>query len=136
VGLAWISPINHLRLSAVIQHLGLTSKLRKESLALPLTFRSGVAYQTAGPGGFWTGAVELVQIKDADLHIHAGLEWTGYGLSLRAGYQSGYETRGITAGLGFQRDRIGISYGYVQSRGCSYPHSCIFVVSLCTPISV
>jgi hypothetical protein len=112
-GVVWLSPVRNLHLAAVIQHLGFTGKLRKESLVLPLTLRGGAAYQTAGPGGFWTGTIELVQIKDSNLHLHAGLEWTGYGLSLRAGYQSGYETRGFTAGLGFQRDRIGISYGYI-----------------------
>jgi hypothetical protein len=131
LGFVWLSPVPNLRTGAAIQHVGGTGRLRDSALELPVTLRVGADYAIPGPGGTWEAAAEIVQIRDADLHFHVGLEWTGSELiALRAGYQSGYETRGLTAGVGFQFQRIQISYGYIPFQsGLGDAHILTVVIS-------
>ncbi|HDQ45905.1 MAG TPA: PorV/PorQ family protein [bacterium] len=132
LGMVWSPGLSGLRIGAAVQHIGKTGKLRQDAVQLPLTIRVGAGYRTAGPGGRWEAAVECVRIRGGDPGVHTGLEWVGFGrIALRAGYQSGHETRGLTAGIGFDLEKIRISYGFIPFRsGLGDAHSLTAVFSL------
>lgn len=104
-----------LSLGLVTQNLGFTSKLKNESIELPKTLKAGLAYKllNAMAGSDLTGALDVVQYIDADLHVNMGLEWSYKNLlALRTGYQTGWDEKGIHAGVGFGISRFQLDYAY------------------------
>ncbi len=104
-----------LSLGLVTQNLGVTGKLKNESIELPKTLKAGLAYQIfRGMGGSdLLGALEVVKILDADLHVNMGLEWSYRNLlALRTGYQTGWDEKGLHAGVGFGISRFLLDYAY------------------------
>ncbi len=83
--------------------------LEKES-DLPLILRVGAGatkYNT-------TLVVDYVNIKSGDSHIHVGAEYLLEDIVyLRAGYQTGYDSRDISAGAGFTYKNFRIDYAFV-----------------------
>ncbi len=101
------------RVGGVLQNLGKTNPLREEAIELPMTGRLGVSYAHDFLSGTWILAVDGVKEKDFPFHVHTGIEYTWNQIvSLRCGYQTGYDTRDFTAGLGvvYGRYRLGYSY--------------------------
>lgn len=102
------------RLGGVLQNLGKTNALRDEEIELPMTGRFGVSYVLNIINGVWTIAVDGVKEKGFPFHVHSGIEYTWKKmLSLRFGYQSGYDTRDISAGLGVYIGRYRLGYSYM-----------------------
>ncbi len=104
-----------LSLGLVTQNLGFTSKLKNESIELPKTLKAGLAYKLlkGKAGSDLTGALDVVQYIDADLHVNVGLEWLYKNLlALRAGYQTGWDEKGLHAGVGFGISRFLLDYAY------------------------
>ncbi|MBN2093507.1 PorV/PorQ family protein [candidate division KSB1 bacterium] len=104
-----------LSLGLVTQNLGFTSKLKNESIELPKTLKAGLAYKLLNgkAGSDLTGALDVVQYIDADLHVNMGLEWLYKNLlALRAGYQTGWDEKGLHAGVGFGISRFLLDYAY------------------------
>jgi hypothetical protein len=105
---------NGFQIAGTIQNIGRTGKLNQESIDLPLTARIGVGrfFGSSSLGRFWTVA-EAVARESEPVHLHAGVEYDWRGLALRMGYQTGYDTRGLTAGLGLAWGRTKIDYAYM-----------------------
>lgn len=119
------------RLGAAVSNLGSVSELGSEASTLPDLFRGGASWSTAiaGPDATITGAADVVvPFGDAPTHVHLGAESLLYGtVSLRAGYQTGYDARSFTAGAGFRRGIVGIDYAFMPT---SYDLGATHAISL------
>jgi hypothetical protein len=104
-----------IKIGAVAQNLGVTSELKEQSIALPMTFKLGLAYALPAPvmGSSLLAAFDVVKVQDYDLHLNAGVEWLVKNcLALRAGYQTGWEVKGLNAGIGINFSRYQVDYAY------------------------
>lgn len=117
IGFHYITPIENLTASAVIKNLGSMNELRNEKTKLPSEFRIGGEYNfDLGENKFDVISVlELQKYLDADdIHLNLGAEvFYDKLIALRVGYQSGYESRGFTAGLGLQWGNLGFDYAFL-----------------------
>ncbi|MEZ5358339.1 MAG: PorV/PorQ family protein [Candidatus Zixiibacteriota bacterium] len=76
----------------------------------PKIFRAGAGYHRKD----LTLSADYVNIKSGDGHIHVGGEYfIDEMLFVRAGYQTGYDTRDISAGAGFVYNNLRIDYAFV-----------------------
>lgn len=115
LGMQWQAIEKSLFLGAVIQNIGRTGKLYKERIDLPLTARCGAAYTTSIFGCSFIFAADGV--IDDEFHLHSGIQFAFSDiLFLRGGYQSGYEIKGLTAGLGVLFKTINFDYAYMDIR--------------------
>lgn len=106
---------NNLSLSAVITNIGSINGLRREETKLPTAFRVGGGYyHKQGDIGFRFGLEGFKVLDGGSFHVNAGGEF-GYDdiIFLRTGYQTSYENRGLTAGLGFKYKNFNVDYAYV-----------------------
>ena len=103
-----------------VSNLGSVNELQNESSALPTIIRGGVAYISDVPqiSGSLTVAGDLVRFsQDKITHLHIGAEYSyDKTLFLRAGYQTGYEARSVTAGIGFHYTMFQIDYAFIPTR--------------------
>jgi len=113
-GFLWDVFADGLRIAGVVQNIGKTNPLQTEDIRLPFTVRLGVAYPLSLLGGRWWFVLDGVKERDFPFHLHGGVE---YGwrerLFLRCGYQTGYETRDFTGGLGVTWGRYRLDYSYM-----------------------
>lgn len=116
-GLTYLTPIKGLSVSAVFKNLGSMNELRNESTKLPSELRIGSAYN--------------FNLSDSDFNITTATEFHKYTLedenhfnfggeifyrniiALRAGYQTGYESRGFTGGIGLIWGNLNFDYAFV-----------------------
>jgi hypothetical protein len=114
----YLSKDHPLKLGFVLSNVGFSGKLINEKVRLPTTIRFGSAYDIfwdSDSRNIWTAAVDIIKPVKDKLRIHVGTEF-GYKdfLFLRAGYQFGYDARGMTAGLGMKIVKtIRVDYGYM-----------------------
>lgn len=98
-----------LSFGASLSNLGGAIVLLSEEISAPTTLRLG--------SSFWQGNFQLltdIVHVDDELHAHLGLEYAGVkDLAFRAGYQSGYDSKNVTFGVGFTRREIRIDYAFV-----------------------
>lgn len=101
IGFLWKVWDEGLRVGGVLQNMGKTGRLQDEAIALPFTGRLGLAFSVFGLGGKWVFVADGVKERDFPFHLHSGVEygWKDV-LYLRCGYQTGYETRDLTWGMG------------------------------------
>ena len=101
---------------AVVQNLGSMESLKSEATRLPLSVRTGLAYNLP-----WT-VFENQPLVAADLYyVHKDVTRFGLGVEagifenfvIRAGYILGSESLGLTAGLGVNYGSYNISYAFV-----------------------
>jgi len=106
----------NIAVAAAISNIGSTSSLASESTTLPSTFRVGVSYSSTTSGEFgYTIATDILKVpQDTGTRVHVGAE-TVYEsfLSLRAGYQFGYEAKGYSVGLGIRYGLVEFDYAFV-----------------------
>jgi hypothetical protein len=116
-GVNYLLPYKGLTASAVIKNIGSMNALRNESTKLPTEFRFGTAYTyTLEDSKFdFTGGAEFQKYLDTeDNHFNFGGEVL-YNklLAARAGYQTGYESRGFTAGIGLMWGNLKFDYAFL-----------------------
>ncbi len=115
-GIRYRTPIPGLSAGAAAANLGSMAVLRTEATRLPALFRAGAAYQTPVPAFDGTLLVEadgFTLFKDPAFHLQLGAEADYRGIVfLRAGYQTGYDVRGFSAGLGARIGVLGFDYGF------------------------
>jgi hypothetical protein len=116
VGALYKSPVEGLRFALVGSNFGSMGSLRSESIQLPSLLRLGGAYihDVDMLHSTLTVGADLVKVFHEDnAHLHTGLE-VDYQetIAFRIGYLFGYETRGLTAGLGLRRDIFRLDYGF------------------------
>jgi hypothetical protein len=77
---------------------------------IPATYRLGASFHRNEA----TVSADYVNVKSGDSHIHLGAEYlVQQMLYVRAGYQSGYDSRSFSAGAGFIYKNIRIDYAFV-----------------------
>ena len=122
-GLNYLTPIKGLSVSSVVKNLGSMNEFENEATKLPAEFRLGSAYKfgmESAEFDFIAVAELLKYLQTDDIHFNLGGDITYNKLiSLRAGYQTGYvtktgyEIRGLTAGLGIIWGNLKFDYAYL-----------------------
>jgi hypothetical protein len=116
-GVNYLLPYKGLTASAVLKNIGSMNELRNESTKLPAEVRIGTAYTySLDDAKFdFTGGVEFQKYLDTeDNHFNFGGEILYNKLiAARAGYQSGYESRGFTAGVGLMWGNLKFDYAFL-----------------------
>ncbi len=103
-----------------ISNLGSMSVLRSVKTPLPTTIRAGGAVHSPLADDWrMTAAADLVKTVDDDLlHAHLGAEITYDGLLLfRTGYQTGYEIKSLSTGIGVRYGLFQLDYAFVPMTG-------------------
>jgi hypothetical protein len=116
LGAQYQTPLKGMSAGLMVQHLGATNDLVAQKITLPRTLRAGVAYvlPIGAPESPWLLSADLVSIRNQESHLHVGAEIRPLDmLALRAGYQTGYETRDLSAGFGLQLGRGEFDYAFV-----------------------
>jgi hypothetical protein len=112
-GASYLTSIKGLNLSAAIKNLGTMKELRTERTKLPSELRIGPSYSFTLQDIYQiTSAVEFQKyLPTSDIHFNMGAEIMYDKLiALRVGYQSGYLTKNITAGLGLMWGNLSVDY--------------------------
>jgi len=116
-GLNYLTPIKGLSVSSVIKNLGSMNELEDVATKLPAEFRLGPAYQfgiESSKFDFVAAAELLKYLETDDIHFNLGGDIIYNKLiSLRVGYQSGFEAKGLTAGLGIIWGNLKFDYAYL-----------------------
>ena len=116
-GLNYITPVKGLTASAVIKNIGSMGKLRVESTKLPSELRFGGAYNfglESSKLDFVLAAEFQKYLETDDIHINTGGEIIyNQVFAARVGYQSGYESRDFTGGVGIMWGNFRLDYAYM-----------------------
>lgn len=117
LGLFYKTEMEGLTFSGVVKNLGSMNKLRSEETKLPSEIRIGPAYNfDLGENKFDAiVAGEFQKYLDTDdIHFNLGGELLYDNLlALRAGYQTGFESKGFTAGLGLMWGSLKFDYAFL-----------------------
>jgi hypothetical protein len=103
-----------------VSNLGSMSELQNESSKLPSAVRGGASYLLDLPKINATVRIGVDGYKVLDggsVHANTGAEFLYKDfLALRVGYQSGYENKNITTGLGIKYKAFNLDYAFVPYR--------------------
>jgi hypothetical protein len=115
-GLNYFTPIRGLTASTVIRNIGSMNALNVVGTTLPLDFRLGGAYnynlQSSKLDFIVVGEFQKYLDND-DIHFNTGAEAVyNETFAARVGYQTGYEARGFTAGIGIEWGSLRFDYAY------------------------
>lgn len=117
IGLFYKTEMEGLTFSGVVKNLGSMNKLRSEETKLPSEIRIGPAYNfDLGENKFDAiVAGEFQKYLDTDdIHFNLGGEVLYDNLlALRGGYQTGFESKGFTAGLGLMWGSLKFDYAFL-----------------------
>ena len=116
-GLNYITPVTGLTASTVIRNIGSMNNLSEVGTKLPLDFRLGAAYNYS----IASAKLDLVAtgefqkyIDNDDIHFNTGAEFLYNNIfAARVGYQTGYEAKGFTAGIGIEWGSLRFDYAFV-----------------------
>jgi hypothetical protein len=116
-GFNYKTPIKGLTASTVIKNIGSMNALRNEETKLPTELRLGGAYEF----GLETTKLNFIVVGEFqkyldndDIHIIGGGEIVyNKVFAARVGYQSGYEARGFTGGVGISWGALRLDYAYM-----------------------
>lgn len=116
-GINYVLPYEGVTASIVLKNVGSMNELRNESTKLPAEVRIGTAYTYSleDTKFDFTGGVEFQKYLDTeDNHFNFGAEVLYNKLiALRAGYQSGFESRGFTTGAGLMWGNLKFDYAFL-----------------------
>jgi hypothetical protein len=116
-GLNYLLPYEGLTASAVVKNVGSMNALRNESTKLPTELRIGTAYTFSLEDSKFdfTGGAEFQKYLDTeDNHFNFGGEVLYNKLiAARAGFQTGYESRGFSAGIGLMWGNLKFDYAFL-----------------------
>jgi len=115
-GLNYLTPVQGLTVSTVVRNIGSMNALAEVGSKLPIDFSLGGAYncelQKAKLDFVGVGEFQKYLDND-DIHFNTGLEIIyNKTFAARAGYQTGYEARGFTAGIGIEWGSLRFDYAY------------------------
>ncbi len=112
-----------MNLGVVIQNLGSKVKYKEEEDPLPFNIRVGGGYKFYLNENEMTMGIDLIKPEDDRLKTHVGIEYTitekgiggdKMGVYLRTGYKFGYETKGLSMGIGLRDKKIlHLDYAYL-----------------------
>ncbi|MCX7832820.1 MAG: PorV/PorQ family protein [Ignavibacteria bacterium] len=101
--------------SFVLANIGSIDEMKNARTKLPTLVRFGSSYQYPYKDFNFIAAVEGFKVLEGGkFHIHSGIE-AGYKdiLFIRVGYQTNYENKNFSAGLGFKYKGITIDYAFI-----------------------
>lgn len=105
---------------ATIQNLGSVSELRNVASTLPTILRLGGSYTShvASVEGEFTGTADVVNIHgEGETHLHIGSELELKRMfAIRIGYQTGYDSRSFSGGIGVEYGLLRFDYAFVPFR--------------------
>lgn len=125
-GMHYNTGYKSIQLGIAIQNFGGNIKYAKESSAVPLQFRWGVAADLFGKdalllnmeGNRLSLAFDLFQPNDYAQQEHLGLEYEFDDvIALRGGYKFNYDSEGLTAGIGIKQALGSIKFSFDYSYG-------------------
>ena len=116
-GLNYETPVKGLSLSTVIKNIGSMNALRNEETQLPTDFRLGSAYKF----GVESAKLDFIAVAEFqkyldtdDIHFNLGGDIIYDEIfALRVGYQSGYEAKSFTGGIGLMWGSLRFDYTYM-----------------------
>ena len=114
-GAIYLPPLKGLSLGFAVTNLGNLSAFRTQQTDLPTQMRVGGTY------AFFLGTMTLraaatysSELSTSNSHLSLGGEFIYKNLfALRFGYQTGYDSRNLSAGLGIRYTIVSIDYAYV-----------------------
>ncbi len=116
-GINYVLPYEGVTASIVLKNVGSMNELRNESTKLPAEVRIGTAYTYSleDTKFDFTGGVEFQKyLNTEDNHFNFGAEVLYNKLiAVRAGYQSGFESRGFTTGAGLMWGNLKFDYAFL-----------------------
>jgi hypothetical protein len=116
-GLNYETPFKGLSVSTVIKNMGSMNALRNHETKLPTDFRLGSAYNF----GVESAKLDFIAVAEFqkyldtdDIHFNLGGDIVyDQIIALRIGYQSGYETKNYTGGIGLMWGSLRFDYTYM-----------------------
>ncbi len=116
-GLNYETPFKGLSLSTVIKNIGSMNALRNKETQLPTDFRLGSAYKF----GVESAKLDFIAVAEfqkyldtEDIHFNLGGDIIYDQIfALRIGYQSGYEAKSFTGGIGLMWGSLRFDYTYL-----------------------
>jgi hypothetical protein len=117
LGVHYTSPINGLTFSSVVKNIGSMDALRNEATKLPTDFRLGSAYNFK----IESAKLDIVAVGEFQKYLDADDTHFNLGgdvvydrtFALRLGYQTGYESKGFTGGIGLMWGSLRFDYAYM-----------------------
>lgn len=115
VGMLYHTPIHGLQAGASVTNIGSLQEFRNDRSDLPTFARVGASYFFAyDEFAFSVSAAMANNLQHSEKHAKGSIEATYSSLvTLRFGYESGYDSRGLTAGLGVRYEFVQFDYAYV-----------------------
>ena len=115
-GVHYQTTIPNLSASVALANIGSMGELRNETIKLPTLIRIGAAYSypvESINGSILIEANAIDVFAEKKFHAHVGVE-AAYEKSIfaRLGYQQGYETKSISAGIGAAYGQFLFDYGF------------------------
>ncbi|MBI3579276.1 MAG: PorV/PorQ family protein [Ignavibacteriales bacterium] len=115
IGATYKTPVSGLVAGFALTNLGSLGQFRNETSQLPSVARIGATYSfTESDFDCTVGTTLANDTKQSATHMQLGLE-TIYdkAIAARLGYVTGYENRGLTAGIGIHYSLVRFDYAYV-----------------------
>ncbi|HCA80553.1 MAG TPA: hypothetical protein DEP53_12555 [Bacteroidetes bacterium] len=115
LGVLYQTPIPGLQFAAAVTNSGSLEQFRGERSDLPTFVRVGAAYHLGlNELHFRVSASSASSLQNSENHIGGSAEglYKDF-LAVRIGYQTGYDSHGITAGAGIVYEFLSLDYGYV-----------------------
>lgn len=115
LGFYYLTPVEGLTASAAVRNLGSMNKLKEEETKLPSEIRAGVSYDAPVSDQFelLTG-IEILKYFESSTHVNIGAEIMYDNIiALRGGYQTGFESRGFTGGVGLIWGSLHFDYAFL-----------------------
>ena len=115
LGYLYLTPIKGLKVSAVIKHLGLTSKMEDESIKLPATFDFSIIQDYRIKNIPLSSEIKIKKYFDDDeIKVNFGLNANFYKVfTFRAGYKLNYSSQNISTGFGINVKKIKFDYTFI-----------------------
>ncbi len=102
-----------------VRNMGTMSRMREERIELPLLLQAGFSWRTSlrsvVSGVILAGDYVTEEFEEHYINLGTELQ-IGNVAALRLGYQAGYSTKNISAGIGFIFGRYRLNYAYVPYR--------------------
>ncbi len=119
LGATYLTPWN-LRLALAISNLGSMNALDNEESKLPTIIRAGgsIVERIEAIHGTVTISSDVVSVTGEHLaHVHLGGELVYQeSFAFRIGYQSGYEGKSFSTGVGFRQSPFELDYAFVPTK--------------------
>lgn len=105
------------RLAFAVSNVGKMNELQNTASKLPTSVRVGGAYEKwlENVDGTLTAAADIVTFTgESKSHVHLGAEFDyKKTFDIRAGYQTGYDAKNVSAGVGVRYNMFRLDYAFV-----------------------